>query len=93
MATYAARRLGEIAWNGGNIVAIELLAAAQGIDLRRPLETSPRLKEIQAGIRETAAFLGDDRPLSPDIAAVHERIAGGWFTEVLEADEDIPILI
>jgi len=93
MATYAARRLGEIAWNGGNIVAIELLAAAQGIDLRQPLETSPRLKEIQAGIRETAAFLGDDRPLSPDIAAVHERIAGGWFTEVLAAHEDIPLLI
>jgi len=93
MAAYAARRLAEIAWNGGHIVAIELLAAAQGIDLRRPLETSPRLQEIHAGIRESAAFLGDDRSLAPDIAAVHGRLAGGWFAEVLAADVDIPLLI
>jgi histidine ammonia-lyase len=92
MSTYAARRLAEVAWNGGHIVAIELLAAAQGIDLRRPLETSPRLKEIQAGVRQSAAFLGDDRPLAPDIAAVHGRLAAGWFTELLAAAEDIPLL-
>ena len=91
MSTYAARRLTEIAWNVGQIVAIELLAAAQGIDLRRPLETSPRLQKIMAGIRESAAFLGDDRPLAPDIAAVHRRLAGGWFTEVLSAAEDISL--
>jgi histidine ammonia-lyase len=93
MAAYAARRLAEIAWNSGQIVAIELLAAAQGIDLRRPLETSPRLQEIHAGIRESAAFLGDDRSLAPDIAAVHGRLAGGWFAEVLAADVEIPLLI
>ena len=93
MAAYAARRLAEIAWNSGHIVAIELLAAAQGIDLRQPLETSPRLKEIHAGIRESAAFLGDDRSLAPDIAAVHGRLAGGWFAEVLAADVEIPLLI
>ncbi len=92
MSTYAARRLGEISWNVGQIVAIELLAAAQGIDLRRPLETSPHLKEILAGIRENAAFLGEDRPLAPDIAAVHRRLAEGWFTEILAACEDIPLL-
>jgi len=93
MSTYAARRLAEIAWNAGQIVAIELLAAAQGIDLRQPLETSPRLKEILDGIRESAAFLGDDRPLAPDIAAIYRRLAGGWFTEVIEACEDIPLLM
>jgi histidine ammonia-lyase len=93
MSTYAARRLAEIAWNAGHIVAIELLAAAQGIDLRQPLETSPRLKEIQTGVRESAAFLGDDRPLAPDIAAVHRRLTEGRFAEVLVADEDIPLLM
>jgi histidine ammonia-lyase len=92
MSSYAARRLAEIAWNAGHIVAIELLAAAQGIDLRQPLETSPRLMEILAGVRQSAAFLGDDRPLAPDIAAVHRRLAGGWFTEVLAAGQDIPLL-
>ena len=93
MAAYAARRLAEIAWNDGQIVAIELLAAAQGIDLRRPLETSPRLQEFHAGIRENAAFLGEDRSLAPDIAAVHGRLTGGWFAEVLAADKDIPLLV
>jgi len=42
MATFAARRLGEMATNTAGIVAIELLAAAQGIDFRAPLATSPR---------------------------------------------------
>ncbi len=92
MSTYAARRLAEIAWNAGQIVAIELLAAAQGIDLRRPLETSLRLDEIQTGIRESAAFLGDDRSLAPDIAAVHRRIARSWFPKVVAAGEDIPLI-
>ena len=92
MSTYAARRLGEIAWNSGHIVAIELLAAAQGIDLRRPLESSPRLKQILSGVRGRAAFLDRDRRIAPDINAVHELLAGGWFTEILEVDEDIPLL-
>ena len=92
MSTYAARRVAEIAWNSGQIVAIELLAAAQGIELRRPLETGPRLKQILGGVRERAEFLGRDRRLAPDIAAVHELLAGGWFLEILAAGEDIPLL-
>jgi len=51
MATFAARRLREMAENTANIVAIELLAAAQGIDLRQPLATSPRLREAHSTIR------------------------------------------
>jgi histidine ammonia-lyase len=92
MSTYAARRLGEIAWNCSHIVAIELLAATQGIDLRRPLETSPRLREISSGVRARAEFLGRDRPLAPDISAIRELVASGWFTEVLAAGEEIPLL-
>ncbi len=80
MATHAARRLGEIAWNIGQIVAIELLAAAQGIDLRRPLRTSPRLAEAAKAIRERAAFLDQDRAMAPDITAVFELIESGRFS-------------
>ena len=43
MATFAARRLTPMAANTARIVAIELLAAAQGVDLRRPLKTSATL--------------------------------------------------
>ena len=92
MSAQAARRLAEIAWNCGHIVAIELLAAAQGIDLRRPLETSPRLKEILSGVRARAKFLGRDRAMAPDISAVQALLASGWFAEVLKADKDIPLL-
>ena len=87
MAANAARRLAEMAFNSGNIVAIELLAAAQGIDLRQPLTTSPPLQKALAAVRGRAAFLDQDRALAPDISAVHELIAEGWFSRSL-ADTD-----
>jgi histidine ammonia-lyase len=77
MATYAARRLGEMAENSGAIAAIELLAAAQGIDLRRPLKTSPRLQKIHGAIRGRAAFWDQDREMAPDIAAVADLVRSG----------------
>ncbi len=79
MATYAARRLGEMARNGADIVAIELLAAAQGVDLRRPLATSPALAAVMAEIRRRAAFLDRDRLMAPDIAALRDLVESGWF--------------
>jgi len=87
MAANGARRLAEMAFNSGNIVAIELLAAAQGIDLRQPLTTSPPLQKALAAVRDRAAFLDQDRALAPDITAVHELVAEGWFSRSL-ADAD-----
>ena len=81
MATYAARRLLEMAANAGHIVAIELLAAGQGIELRRPLETSPQLEAALAEVRRYSAFMAEDRPLAGEIealgAAVLRRELGG----------------
>ncbi|UCE30065.1 MAG: histidine ammonia-lyase, partial [Burkholderiales bacterium] len=77
MATFAARRLGPLAANLRRIVAIELLAAAQGIELRAPLRTSRPLARALALIRERAAFLAEDRPLGPDIDAIAALIADG----------------
>ncbi len=79
MATFGARRLADIARNVDHIVAIELLAAAQGIDLRRPLQTSPPLARVVAKIREQVPFLAEDRPFAPDIAAVRALIETGWL--------------
>ncbi|MEZ5738355.1 MAG: histidine ammonia-lyase [Burkholderiaceae bacterium] len=76
MATFAARRLSPMASNVRYIVAIELLAAAQGVDLRRPLQTSPDLRTAQALIRGKAAFLDGDRLLAPEIEAVAALIDG-----------------
>ena len=79
MATYAARRLLEMTGNAAHIVAIELLAAAQGIELRRPLRTSDPLEAALGTVRRDAAFLTDDRPLGPEITALAAAVLAGAF--------------
>ncbi len=79
MATYAARRLADMARNAADIIAIELLAAAQGVDMRRPLTTSPALQRAMREIRGRAPFLDQDRSMAGDIKAVRELIESGWF--------------
>jgi len=83
MATHGARRLADMARNTAHIVAIELLAAAQGVDLRRPLQTSPRLQRSLAVIREKAAFLDADRPLAGEIDDLAGLILDGRFSAAL----------
>ncbi|HSQ09028.1 MAG TPA: histidine ammonia-lyase, partial [Burkholderiaceae bacterium] len=77
MATFAARRLHEMATNTATIVGIELLAAAQGIDFHRPLATSPRLAAVHRGLRKRVPFYEVDRILAPDITAATELVAAG----------------
>ena len=83
MATFAARRLTDMAEITAAIVATELLAAAQGIELRRPLETSPPLRRALEAVRARSPFLDTDRPLAPDIAAVAALIEDGWFRSLV----------
>jgi histidine ammonia-lyase len=59
------------------VVAIELLCAAQAIDLLQPLESSPPLMQVHRAIRARVPTLEHDRPPSPDIAAVAGMIASG----------------
>ncbi len=80
MATFAARRLGEMADNTAGIVAIELLAAAQGVDFRAPLVTSPALQRTMAAIRERVPFYTEDRYFAPDIEAIKALVASGHYT-------------
>jgi histidine ammonia-lyase len=79
MATFAARRLADMAANSAGIVAIELLAAAQGIDFRAPLKTSPRLQELHALIRSRVGFYDHDRYFAPDITAIQALVETGAF--------------
>ncbi len=79
MATFAARRLGDMAANSAGIVAIELLAAAQGIDFRAPLKTSPRLQEVHALVRSRVGFYAHDRYFAPDITAIQALVEAGAF--------------
>jgi histidine ammonia-lyase len=68
-----------MAANGAGIVAIELLAAAQGIDFRAPLATSPALLNAMGLVREAVAFYDHDRYFAPDIAALQARVEAGVF--------------
>jgi histidine ammonia-lyase len=79
MATFAARRLGPMAENTRNILAIELLAAAQGMDFRRPLASSPALESAHALLRKFVAFYDHDRLFAPDIAAAKTVVASDDF--------------
>jgi len=79
MATFAARRLSEMAKNSACIVAIELLAAAQGVDWRAPLKTSPRLQELHALVRSRVGFYDHDRYFAPDITAIQALVESGAF--------------
>ena len=81
MATFAARRLGDMADNTAYIVAVELLAAAQGIDLRAPLVTSSPLRDAHAAVRARVPFYDHDRLLTPDIEAIAAMIRAGAFRE------------
>jgi histidine ammonia-lyase len=69
MATFAAHRLGAMNDNLRTILAIEYLAAAQGIDMHTPQRTSAPLQAVHALLRERVAFLERDRVFAPDIAA------------------------
>ena len=69
MATFAARRLLPMCANTRAIVAIELLAAAQGVDFHAPLKTSQSLQALRDALRMRVPFYAEDRYFAPDIAA------------------------
>ena len=79
MATFAARRLADMADNTAAIVAIELLAAAQGIDFRRPRKSSGALEQAHEIVRAVAPHLDGDRFLATDIEAARPLVANGAF--------------
>ena len=83
MATFAARKLGDVAANVRRIVAIELLAATQGIDFLRPLATSPGLERVHAAVRARVPHFGEDRYFAPDIAAAEGLIGTDLFASLL----------
>lgn len=74
MATFAARRLRDIFDNVAGILAIEWLAACQGLDFRKPLQTSERLQSLMQLLRNDVPFYDKDRYFAPDIEAAKQLI-------------------
>jgi histidine ammonia-lyase len=65
----AALKLRQVAANLRTILAIELVAAAQGIDLLRPLTSSPPLERLHRALRVAIPPWREDREMAPDLAA------------------------
>ncbi|SFG46694.1 histidine ammonia-lyase [Neptunomonas qingdaonensis] len=85
MATFAARRLRDMSENTAGILAVELLAACQGIDFRAPLKTSAGLQQAHSQLRAEVAFYAKDRYFSPDIARAQALIQRGDYNALLPA--------
>lgn len=92
MATFAARRLQAMIANVTHILGIELLAAAQGVEFLRPLQSSPALEAVHALLRERCPAMPQDRYLAPDIQAASALVADGSLARILRTLPGLPML-
>lgn len=84
MAAHAARRLLRMADNLDVILGVELMCAAQGVEFRAPLNTSPKLQSIIECLRKELPALEQDRYLAPDLAVTARLIRDGALLDVVE---------
>ena len=77
MAPIAARKAGQIARNAAGVIAVELIAAAQGVDFHAPLKTSPKLQQVHSKVREITPRFTSDRYWADDMAALQAAVLAG----------------
>jgi histidine ammonia-lyase len=87
MAAHGARRLIEMATNVHHVLAIELLAGAQGCDFHAPLKSSRPIEAVRETLRSRVPTLDHDRHMAPDMEAAATLIRSPDF---LEAAGDLP---
>jgi histidine ammonia-lyase len=83
---WAALKLGQVVGNVRRILAIELLAAAQGIDLLRPLRSSDALEALHATLRGKVPAWEEDREMGPDLATAEQLVRTGLGQQVDRLD-------
>lgn len=83
MAPAAGRRLWEMASNTRGVLAVEWLAACQGIDLREGLKSSPLLEQARQALREHVSHYDDDRFFAPDIDKTMQLLEEGRLVGLL----------
>ena len=84
MGSIAARKLWTVVTNVENVLGIELLCAAQGIDLLRPLTSSAPLERVVAHVREVVPFATEDRVLYHDMEATRAIVASGHLRTLVD---------
>ena len=77
MAPIAARKAAQIACNAAGVVAVELIAGAQGVDYHAPLKTGAQLQDIHAKVRELTPRFTSDRYWADDMAALQATVLAG----------------
>lgn len=83
MACHGARRLLQMTDNLAGIIGIEAITAAQGVELRAPLVTSPELRKAIAAIRAVVPALDGDRYMAGDLAAAAELVDSGGLADAV----------
>jgi histidine ammonia-lyase len=81
MGMTAALKFRQTVENAENVLAIELLAAAEGLDFRAPLRSSQAIERARTLIRNLAPRVVEDRPLSPDIERIAAAVRAGEFDQ------------
>ena len=79
MSMGAAWKLRRVLQNVRNVLAIELLCSAQGVDYRKPLRPGRGVGRAHAVVRSLVQPLAQDRVLAGDIAALSDAISSGQF--------------
>ena len=77
MAPIAARKAVRIAHNAAGVIAVELIAAAQGLDYHAPLRTSRALRALHGKVRALSPHLGTDRYWADEMAAIQAAVLAG----------------
>ena len=77
MAPIAGRKAGQVARNAAGVIAVELIAAAQGIDYHAPLKTSSRLQSLHAEIRKVTPHFTRDHYWAEEMAALQSTVLAG----------------
>ena len=79
MAPIAARKAASIARNAAGVIAVELMAAAEGIDYHAPLKTSPGLERVYAAVRAQSPHFTADRYWAGEMSALQDAVLEGKF--------------
>ena len=77
MAPISARKAAQVARNVAGIVAVELIAAAQGVEYHAPLKTSARLQTLHSKVRAISPRLESDRYWADEMAALQAAVLKG----------------
>src|SRR5579859_3914094 len=79
MGVTSAHKLLSIIEKTRQVIAMELMCAAQILEFRRPLKAGAGVEQAYTAVRAHVAKLEDDRVLAPDIAALTQAVQDGSF--------------